>query len=386
MDTFKRLKTNLTEEKDEVLEKTLTILRDLKLKAVRTIETKTDSLVQRKTTLREKIEEKFQKLVHRKSKKIKLIFGGDSLVCGVGCEEEVEKLKGGEEVETIKGRVVQRTSSSSSQSLTLSGPVLPQIVAKVLSVAMRADVEWSCAGIVGGTVADVREVLLPEIKRQLGPLRSSHNGLTTKSVANARKIEGSTVASNLTTATNSTGSIKDSTKGSADTEVFVVIICGLNDFKTITEHFPFNDGPGAFKKELSKLVNDIKDVAKELCMDCKVFLPSIPIVCGRGDPSCNIMITPLSNFLEYVAYVWDLQKQAVAIDQHHAYFIGAPSFDKHYATPGCGNFSSDGIHPSAKGYKWWAYHIAESILESNMGLLVLPPAVDDVSLSSNVNA
>lgn len=38
---------------------------------------------------------------------------------------------------------------------------------------------------------------------------------------------------------------------------------------------------------------------------------------------------------------------------------------------GVGNFASDGIHPSLQGYTWWGYHIAESILESNLNLLAL---------------
>lgn len=34
-----------------------------------------------------------------------------------------------------------------------------------------------------------------------------------------------------------------------------------------------------------------------------------------------------------------------------AVYIGSPDLDTHYATPGNGNVSSDGVHPSSQGCK-----------------------------------
>lgn len=321
VDTFKKL------NRDVVVETALDMVHELKA----TIETKTDhlptSLVENLVKLSKGLAEKV--LTSRKCRKVQLIVLGDSLVCGIGCDEGRE-MSESKIVSSSSSSSPSSSSSSSSQSLSLSGAVLPQIVAKVLSVAMHADVEWSSVGIVGGTVADIRGKLLPEMKKKLDAAGAG---------------------------------VRDQ-----DTEVLVVVICGLNDFKQLMEKFPHGPGPTVFKEELGKLVKDIKDMGKELCVDLKLFLPSIPVVVGRGDPTCHIMIRPLDNFVEYVAYIWDQQKKAIAIDDRSEFitYIGNPTPDKHYATPGRGNFSSDGIHPSQQGYRWWGYHIAECILASNL--------------------
>ena len=125
------------------------------------------------------------------NRKVKLIILGDSLVCGIGCDEGI--------------------SSSSSSS---SGPVLPQIVAKVLSIAMQADVEWSSTGIVGGTVADMRRQLLPAIKRELCD---------------------STMIPIASSSTSSSSHLSTPQSQFPNEEVLIVIICGLNDFKQVNQ-------------------------------------------------------------------------------------------------------------------------------------------------------
>jgi hypothetical protein len=116
------------------------------------------------------------------------------------------------------------------------------------------------------------------------------------------------------------------------------------------------------------LIKEIKEMGSELSTKCKVFLPAIPIACGKGDPSCSLGIAPLTYFVDFIAWTWDQQKRSVAMDNEQSTrFICAPdSFEKIYATPGLGNFCSDGVHPSSQGYKWWAFHIAEEILASNL--------------------
>ena len=56
------------------------------------------------------------------------------MVCGIGCDKSDSK----------------------------DGPVMPRILASILSVAFGVDVEWESHGIVGSTVGDIKNVLLPK--------------------------------------------------------------------------------------------------------------------------------------------------------------------------------------------------------------------------------
>ena len=314
-----------------VAKKMARILKDTLSDALRTIESKTEALLVRKpSTLLESARDTWARLrggsgrIAPPRKKIRLIILGDSLVCGVGCED---------------GNVHRAAASPAAPSIT--GHVLPQIVARVLSLAMRADVEWSSAGLVGGTVADVRTTLLPEMRQKL----------TVTSAATAAAA----------TAAPATGK---SASPSTPEEIVLVVICGLNDFKQIVIDFPYTTGPAAFKSELKHMLADIDAVGCDLNLQFKVFLPAIPFVCGRGDTSSPLMaLRPLSTFVEGAAFLWDSQKESLASGSKHITFIEAPSMTSHYATPGIGNFASDGIHPSRSGYTWYALHIAERMLQ-----------------------
>lgn len=70
---------------------------------------------------------------------------------------------------------------------------------------------------------------------------------------------------------------------------------------------------------------------------------------------------PLVYFVDFISYIYDSQKEYVADAVPMTTYIGSPDPDALYATPGLGNLSSDGVHPSTKGYQWWAHHIAEQI-------------------------
>lgn len=104
---------------------------------------------------------------------IKLLILGDSLVSGVGCE--------------------------SNHAV----PILPQFLAKVLSKALDADVEWISEGKIGGTVSAIRQGLLPKVKQML---------------------------------------VDDHAKDIKRSELVVVVICGLNDWREMLESFPFGLG------------------------------------------------------------------------------------------------------------------------------------------------
>ena len=69
-------------------------------------------------------------------------------------------------------------------------------------------------------------------------------------------------------------------------------------------------------------------------------------------------------FLSPIAYL---------VDQVH--FIGSPLVDTDYATPGGGNVSSDGVHPSTQGCKCfdcvWTVFVFISCIYVTISMLVL---------------
>jgi hypothetical protein len=115
--------------------------------------------------------------------------------------------------------------------------VLPRVIAETLSRSLQADVSWSVQGINGGSTLELRN-LLPKVAQDF-----------------KSPIE-----------------IKE--------EVFVIVICGLNDWKQVLFNFPFGAGQVNFKQDLNKLLADIKDLTDG---QCRVFLPALPLVCGYND-------------------------------------------------------------------------------------------------------
>lgn len=144
-------------------------------------------------------------------RKIRLILLGDSLVCGFGCEREL---------------------------------VLPNVIAKSLSLALQADVSWRAQGFNGATSLQLM-ALLPDISEDL----RSHSG--------------------------------------GDEEVLVVVICGLNDWKSVLLEFPFGSGPVQFKKNLDALLSEIRALSGGAC---RVFLPALPMVCQDHDPKAMYVL------------------------------------------------------------------------------------------------
>lgn len=202
-----------------------------------------------------------------------------------------------------------------------ASPVLPSVLATFLSYALKADVEWRAEGLVGGTVNDIRNKFLPVI---------------------AEEFESASEA----------------------TEIVVVLICGLNDWKTMLTHFPYGIGPNAFRSDLAALIHEIKSMAGSRL--CRVYLPALPIVCGSDDPNCVLQQKPLKYFVDALTYTFDTQKRVVAEGDElsDVTFIDPPGMTEDYATPGEGNVCEDGIHPSLQGYLWWGTHIADAIIRS----------------------
>jgi len=237
-------------------------------------------------------------------RKIKLLVLGDSLASGVGCN---------------------------------SIPVLPQFLAKAISHSLDADVEWISDGKIGATVRSIRNGVLPNIKKSM---------LSNFSNERCTPVTAEYPAS----------------------ELVVVIICGLNDWREMLENFPFGLGPESFRKDLNKLIDEVKEIGTLTNSSCKVYLPGLPLICTTSDPMCSFRITPLFQIFSAICWLWDSQKLAIATDDcmETTTYIGSPSLDTEYAVPGVGNICSDGIHPTDQGYKWWAMHIAEVICLSIM--------------------
>lgn len=152
----------------------------------------------------------FESRVKRPRRKLKLMLLGDSLVCGLGCDNDDE------------------------------GPVMPYIIAKCMSLQYEADVSWNSYGLNAATVAMLR-TLLPKVQEGY----------------NSRKD---------------------------DEEVILLIICGLNDWKTLLEKFPHGSGPIGFRKNLQTLLGELRVF---LGQKCRVFLAGVPISCTALDPKAR---------------------------------------------------------------------------------------------------
>eukprot|EP01032_Pedospumella_encystans_P027913 gene27913-31531_t len=239
-----------------------------------------------------------------KKKRIKLLMLGDSLVAGVGSDDPQ------------------------------GSPMLPKMIAKVLSQRYKADVEWFSSGVVGGTVVDLREKVLPKIKQAIH-------------------------ADNFIYLETEQGPVL--VKRDENIEYVVVIICGLNDWKDFFLNFPTGLWPSKFRRQLNTLVKEVETASNEAGSKCRVFLPNLPLVCFKGDPKYIMGTKPLVYFVDFICYIYDSQKEHVAEADPLTNYIGNPDPEALYATPGLGNLSSDGVHPSTKGYQWWAHHIAEQI-------------------------
>lgn len=66
-----------------------------------------------------------------------------------------------------------------------------------------------------------------------------------------------------------------------DEELIVVLMCGLNDWKTIITKFPWGSGPISFKRALRNLLVCMNN---QLGNNLRLFIPAIPIGCVDTDP------------------------------------------------------------------------------------------------------
>lgn len=185
-------------------------------------------------------------------RKIKLLVLGDSLVAGVGSDDPT------------------------------SSPVLPQMIAKALSKVFNSDVEWFSSGIVGGTVIDLRNKVLPKIRQKM--IDFQHHS--------SKGVPANEAENNV--------------------EYVVVVVCGLNDWKDMLLNFPTGLWPRTFKTQLATLLQEIKQTSNELGSPCHIYLPNLPLTCIKSDPKYIMGVKPMGYFVDLLCYIWDLQKQYVA--------------------------------------------------------------------------
>jgi hypothetical protein len=273
---FTALRESLIDEKDDILEKTSAMLKDIKSKLSQTIKCTENKIKDKITKSLKEISLTQTAAAAKATRKVKLILLGDSLVCGVGCDNDPGDFK------------------------SKSSPPLPKILAKILSFAMQADVEWCSYGFIGATVADLRSVLLPEVKKDL--------------ISSMVDLNGTKDSDLVCNSCHSDRDNKPELYTKENVEIIVVVVCGLNDWKLLVEQFPYGPGPARYRQDLTGLIEDIKTISTDLSSKCSVFLPAMPLICGRGDPSYDLGIAPLTYFVDFVSFVWDQQKKSVALD------------------------------------------------------------------------
>jgi hypothetical protein len=111
-------------------------------------------------------------------------------------------------------------------------------------------------GIIGGTVTEIREKLLPQLRRKM----ISDLGIS-KKTNNCMKNKNENITND------------------DDVEIIVVVICGLNDWKKLLDNFPFGTGPITYKQDLGKLIGEIKDMGGDLSAKLKVCMDGWMCVC-----------------------------------------------------------------------------------------------------------
>jgi hypothetical protein len=190
-------------------------------------------------------------LENAKRKRLKLLIIGDSLAAGVGCE-------------------------------AADGPVLPALIAQELNLHLNCDVEWHNSALVGGTIVELRDSLR-KIK-EIGFLSQSSSG----------KVP--------------------TLPGNNDSELIVLVICGLNDWKTfffsLYRGFYNSGGPYHFKAQLLSLINELKQDYGAT----KVFLPGLPMHFLASDPNFVFGNFPFSWLCWFVNTLWDTQKFNIAAE------------------------------------------------------------------------
>jgi hypothetical protein len=140
------------------------------------------------------------------------------------------------------------------------------------SLLISSDSSSSCcrysAGLVGATANKISHKLLPEkrdeILRTFFPKKSADN------------------------------------ESDDDTKLVVVVLCGLNDWRSSLEQFPWGLGLQSFQSDLQSIVSEVKSIADAGKCEYQIFFPAIPIHYIASDPSCFFTTRPLKDAVGFI--------------------------------------------------------------------------------------
>ena len=190
-------------------------------------------------------------------------------------------------------------------------------------------------------MVDIRERVLPEMRKVLSMERSARHTLTrhhnndshdsrenhhdncSSSSSGSDDVNSSSNCNNNHDNNSCDGTLdgynKDGHNNVGDeVDLIVVIICGLNDWKEVFLRFPYNYnyGPSSFKNHLTHLIDDVKAMSDQLNYKCKIYLPTVPSDLLSSDPNFSLNVKPLWYFVQFFSNLWDLQKQHIAFDDN----------------------------------------------------------------------
>jgi len=199
-----------------------------------------------------------------------------------------------------------------------------------LSLALNSKVEWYSVGKVGATVDDL-DPLLDKFFQTLQVSRDDEEG-----------------------------------------ELIVILVCGLNDWKSFFVNFPRGFGLLGFRNNLQKTITKIHTKSAGHQLKATVYLPALPVSIGILDEDFGPKIKPLGYLFQLVCYLWDNQKQIIASEckENNVVFIEEPTLKSEYLEAALkmnnkGKFiSDDGVHPSRRGYFYYAIHLSDRIINS----------------------
>ena len=307
------------------------------------------------------------------SKLKRVLVLGDSLAVGIGGIERFGTRTPPEKgleywliENTDIGQASALSSPTSSAFLSLdddsaswTSPVFPRVLASSLATKQENTVEWRSAGVDGGAISHIRELLLPVLQQEVEAGRSPD---------------------------------------------CVVILCGMNDLKLQFANAAVRPWRAfsafAFRRELQLLFKEISMI----CSQCReeddnvdgaakektvrVILPSMPVQMFLKNTVVSIF--PLVLFLDMIVGYWEGQKKRMA-DQYSRSCGSAvqieyvplstkvvmewykrdeemiAKYNLENNSPSLEAFAkgfvaADGIHPNAKCYAFWAEYVAETLL------------------------
>lgn len=157
-----------------------------------------------------------------------------------------------------------------------------------------------------------------------------------------------------------------------DGELIVILVCGLNDWKDTFINFPFGFGLLGFRNNLQQTITKIHSQSAAHRLRSTVYLPALPIKIGFLDENFGPKMKPLGYIFEFICYLWDNQKQIIASEckEKNVVFIEEPTEKSEYIDAAVkantkGKFiSDDGVHPSRRGYFYYAMHLSDRIIHS----------------------